>query len=185
MADCRKPRLDVKKRPDRSTNSEESSSETSSSSESEHEVQCLMADETDEVFDFPNLEFTLMKPSGDKTGLDYNIDESSTTQTNSTPKLERTKFQTIKFVNSSMGQPAEAQSGETKIAVEPPIWQGRLCGLGYTAIEKPPGSWLTKKVEQMLAGAQRSSQPVGTYTAGSSPAPFKPRVPRGSACSIF
>ncbi|KZV17653.1 hypothetical protein F511_25424 [Dorcoceras hygrometricum] len=89
MADCRKPRLDAKKRSYRSTNkekkenriyqkgrtekamvaeanrsawadsdSEESSSGTSSSSESEDEVQCLMADDTDEVFDFSNLEFT-------------------------------------------------------------------------------------------------------------------------------
>ncbi|KZV16692.1 hypothetical protein F511_20613 [Dorcoceras hygrometricum] len=88
MADCRNPKLDVKKRPDRSTSkdkkekklyrkrktekemvaeenksawadsdSEESSSGTSSSSESEYEVQCLMADDTDEVFDFANLEF--------------------------------------------------------------------------------------------------------------------------------
>ncbi|KZV19148.1 hypothetical protein F511_10039 [Dorcoceras hygrometricum] len=89
MADCRKPRRDAKKRPDRSANkdkkekelyrkgrtekemvaeenksawadsdSEESSSGTSSSSESEDEVQCLMADDTEEVFDFYSPEFT-------------------------------------------------------------------------------------------------------------------------------
>ncbi|KZV52675.1 hypothetical protein F511_21055, partial [Dorcoceras hygrometricum] len=38
--------------------SEESSSGTSSSSESKDEVQCLMANDTDELFDFSNLEFT-------------------------------------------------------------------------------------------------------------------------------
>ncbi|KZV43997.1 hypothetical protein F511_26513 [Dorcoceras hygrometricum] len=40
------------------SDTEESSSGTSSSSESEDEVQCLMADDTDEVFSFSNLEFT-------------------------------------------------------------------------------------------------------------------------------
>ncbi|KZV50536.1 hypothetical protein F511_34215 [Dorcoceras hygrometricum] len=38
--------------------SEESSSGTSSSSESDEEVQFLMANDNDEVFDFSNLEFT-------------------------------------------------------------------------------------------------------------------------------
>ncbi|KZV54727.1 hypothetical protein F511_42124 [Dorcoceras hygrometricum] len=38
--------------------SEESSSRTSSSSESEDEVHCLMADDTEEVFDFSSPEFT-------------------------------------------------------------------------------------------------------------------------------
>ncbi|KZV54696.1 dnaJsubfamily C member 21 [Dorcoceras hygrometricum] len=40
------------------SDSEESSSGTSSSSESEDEVQCLMADDTEEVFDFSSPEFT-------------------------------------------------------------------------------------------------------------------------------
>ncbi|KZV19621.1 hypothetical protein F511_10524 [Dorcoceras hygrometricum] len=40
------------------SDSEESSSGTSSSSESEDEVQCLLADDTEEVFDFSNPEFT-------------------------------------------------------------------------------------------------------------------------------
>ncbi|KZV20402.1 ABC transporter B family member 20 [Dorcoceras hygrometricum] len=35
------------------------------------------------------------------------------------------------------------------------------------------------------ADAQRSSPPVGTYSTGSSPEPFKPSEPRGLACSIF
>ncbi|KZV43165.1 hypothetical protein F511_41043 [Dorcoceras hygrometricum] len=39
------------------TDSEESSSGTSSSNESEDEVECLMADDAEEVFDFSNLEF--------------------------------------------------------------------------------------------------------------------------------
>ncbi|KZV25173.1 two-component sensor histidine kinase bacteria [Dorcoceras hygrometricum] len=40
------------------SNSEESSSGISSSSDSDDEVQCLMADDTDDVFDFSNVEFT-------------------------------------------------------------------------------------------------------------------------------
>ncbi|KZV22769.1 hypothetical protein F511_30405 [Dorcoceras hygrometricum] len=40
------------------SDSDESGSEDSSSSDSEDEVQCLMADDTEEVFDFSNLEFT-------------------------------------------------------------------------------------------------------------------------------
>ncbi|KZV44642.1 hypothetical protein F511_34123 [Dorcoceras hygrometricum] len=39
------------------SDSEESSSGTSSSSESEDEVQCLMTDDTEEVFDFSSPEF--------------------------------------------------------------------------------------------------------------------------------
>ncbi|KZV33387.1 hypothetical protein F511_12948 [Dorcoceras hygrometricum] len=39
------------------SDSEESSSGTSSSRESEDEVQCLMADDTEEVFKFSNIEF--------------------------------------------------------------------------------------------------------------------------------
>ncbi|KZV38412.1 hypothetical protein F511_22911 [Dorcoceras hygrometricum] len=40
------------------SDSDESSSEDSSSSDSEDELQCLMADDTEEVFDFSNPEFT-------------------------------------------------------------------------------------------------------------------------------
>ncbi|KZV58408.1 hypothetical protein F511_15842 [Dorcoceras hygrometricum] len=40
------------------SDSDESKSEDSSSSDSEDEVQCLMADDTEEVFDFSNPEFT-------------------------------------------------------------------------------------------------------------------------------
>ncbi|KZV43232.1 hypothetical protein F511_36330 [Dorcoceras hygrometricum] len=40
------------------SDSEESSSGTSSLSESEDEIQCLMADDTEEVFDFSSPEFT-------------------------------------------------------------------------------------------------------------------------------
>ncbi|KZV29297.1 hypothetical protein F511_34659 [Dorcoceras hygrometricum] len=40
------------------SDSEESSSGTSSSRESEDEVQCLMADDTEKVFEFSNPEFT-------------------------------------------------------------------------------------------------------------------------------
>ncbi|KZV14670.1 hypothetical protein F511_40699 [Dorcoceras hygrometricum] len=46
-----------------------------------------------------------IKPSGDKTGLGYGSNDSSTTETSCTPQLDRTKFQTMKFVKSSAGQP--------------------------------------------------------------------------------
>ncbi|KZV39624.1 spindle pole body component 110-like [Dorcoceras hygrometricum] len=62
-----------------------------------------------------------MKPSGDKTGLGYDGNVSSTAETSCTPKLERTNFKTVNIVKSSTGQPVEAQSGETKITYEPPI----------------------------------------------------------------
>ncbi|KZV35918.1 UDP-glucosyltransferase [Dorcoceras hygrometricum] len=78
-----------------------------------------------------------MKPSGDKIGLGYDSNERSSAETNFTPKLERKKFKTISFVKSSMGQPVEAQTGETMKEAEPPIWKGRFCGLEYTAPEMP------------------------------------------------
>ncbi|KZV36573.1 hypothetical protein F511_43394 [Dorcoceras hygrometricum] len=90
-----------------------------------------------------------MKPSGDKTGLGNNSDESSTSETSNTPRLETTKFKTMNFVKSSAGQPEEAQSGDLKIAAEPTIWKGRFCGLGYTVPEKSRESWLNKRIEQM------------------------------------
>ncbi|KZV50704.1 hypothetical protein F511_19616 [Dorcoceras hygrometricum] len=209
------------------TDSEESSSGTSSSSESKDEVQCLMADDTEEVFDFSNLEFTrkdlitalndmvqeykklsqsfkevksekescatkaelvsssemqvalsklstddeelrnrsqellnenqrlteiisswtkssasldkfhgAMNPSGDRSGLGYGSNESNKAETSCTPQLDRTKFQTMNFVRSSVGQPVEAQSDEVKIAAKPPIWQGRFCGLGIMLLRR-------------------------------------------------
>ncbi|KZV38928.1 hypothetical protein F511_41566 [Dorcoceras hygrometricum] len=42
-----------------------------------------------------------------------------------------------------MEQPVEAKPDEDNIAARPPIWQGRFCGLGYIAPEKPRESWLT------------------------------------------
>ncbi|KZV54208.1 hypothetical protein F511_13841 [Dorcoceras hygrometricum] len=188
------------------TDSEESSSWTSSSSESEYEVQCLMADDTNEVFDFSNLEFTLedlvtalndmvqeykklsqsfeevkaekescankaelvsssemqaalsklatendelksrsqemlnenqrlaeiisswikssasldklqgaMKPSGDRFSLGYCSNDGNKAETSCTPQLDRTKFQTMKFVRYSAGQPVESQYDEKKV----------------------------------------------------------------------
>ncbi|KZV49934.1 spindle pole body component 110-like [Dorcoceras hygrometricum] len=91
----------------------------------------------------------VMKSSNDKTGLGYNSDESSRAETSCTPQLERTNFQTMKFVKSSAGQPVEAQSGEINIEAEPPIWKGRFFGLGYIAPEKSRESWLRKRVQQM------------------------------------
>ncbi|KZV15707.1 metallopeptidase [Dorcoceras hygrometricum] len=89
------------------------------------------------------------KTSGDRTGFSYNSDEGSTSQTSSTPRLERTNFRTMNFVKSSTKQPEEAHSGEVKIAAETTIWKGRFCGLGYTAPEKPRESWLNKRIVQM------------------------------------
>ncbi|KZV22817.1 spindle pole body component 110-like [Dorcoceras hygrometricum] len=77
-----------------------------------------------------------MKPSGDKTELDYDGSDSSIAETSYNPQLSRTKLQTMNFVKSSTGQPVEAQFVEEKITAKPPIWQGRFCGLGYTATEK-------------------------------------------------
>ncbi|KZV48346.1 leucine-rich repeat receptor-like protein kinase [Dorcoceras hygrometricum] len=85
--------------------------------------------------------------SGDKTGLGYNSDEGSITETSNTPRLERTKFKTMNFVKSSREQCADKKSGEAMMADKPFIWQGRFCGLGYTASEKPRESWLNKRVE--------------------------------------
>ncbi|KZV38371.1 hypothetical protein F511_19892 [Dorcoceras hygrometricum] len=87
------------------------------------------------------------KPSGDKTGLGFNSDEGSTTETSSTPMLESTKFRN--FVKYSAGQPKEAQSGDDMIVAKPPIWQGRFCGLGYSIPKKSREIWLNKRIIQM------------------------------------
>ncbi|KZV16275.1 hypothetical protein F511_39633 [Dorcoceras hygrometricum] len=89
------------------------------------------------------------KPSGDRTGLDYNSDEGNTTETSNTPRLERTKFKIMNFVRSSKGQLAAAKSSKNKIAAQPPIWQGRFCVLGYNAPEKSRYSCLNKRIAQM------------------------------------
>ncbi|KZV37659.1 hypothetical protein F511_30364 [Dorcoceras hygrometricum] len=111
---------------------------------------------------FLNKRHGAMKPSSDKTGLGYNSDESSTTETNCTPQLARTKLQTMNFVKYIMVQPVEAQSVEEKIAAKPQIWKGRFCRLGYTAPERSRESWLNKKVEQMRdkpkSGGRKQSQ---------------------------
>ncbi|KZV53953.1 hypothetical protein F511_42249 [Dorcoceras hygrometricum] len=91
----------------------------------------------------------VVKPSGDKTGLGYSSNDSSTTEISCTPQPDRTKFQTMNFVKSSVGQPVESKSDEEKITAKPSIWQGRFCGLGYTAPEKSRVSWIKNKVEQM------------------------------------
>ncbi|KZV26453.1 hypothetical protein F511_36771 [Dorcoceras hygrometricum] len=44
-----------------------------------------------------------MKPSGDKSGLGYGIDESSMTETSTHPNLDRTKLHTMSFVKSCTG----------------------------------------------------------------------------------
>ncbi|KZV34135.1 spindle pole body component 110-like [Dorcoceras hygrometricum] len=158
------------------SDSEEPSFGTSSSSESEDEVQCLMADDTDEdvkaeiescatkgkLVSSSDMQATLskleteneelksrsrqmlyenqrlaglisswsrystflyklhgaMKPTGDKSGLGYDVNDSSTTETSSTPRLDRTKLQTMNFVKPSMGQSVEAQSVEENVRVD-------------------------------------------------------------------
>ncbi|KZV43048.1 hypothetical protein F511_37421 [Dorcoceras hygrometricum] len=67
-----------------------------------------------------------MKSSGDKTGLGYGSNDSSTTETSRNPKLEKTKLKTMNFVRSSMGQPIEAQSVEDKIAAMLAQWRIRI-----------------------------------------------------------
>ncbi|KZV55400.1 aldehyde dehydrogenase (NAD+) [Dorcoceras hygrometricum] len=104
------------------------------------------------------------KLSGDRTGLGYNSNEGSTTETSSTPRLERTKFKTMNFVKSNTEQLAEAKSDKDKIATQPQIWQGRFCGLRYTAPEKSCESWLNKIIAQMLSksrsGGIKQGQPL-------------------------
>ncbi|KZV33436.1 hypothetical protein F511_39702 [Dorcoceras hygrometricum] len=65
IANCRKPKKDEKKQLDCSSKDKKGedilrspAQGRSSSSESEDEVQCLMPDDTDEVFDFSNLQVT-------------------------------------------------------------------------------------------------------------------------------
>ncbi|KZV40130.1 hypothetical protein F511_39301 [Dorcoceras hygrometricum] len=85
------------------------------------------------------------KPSGDRTGLGYNSDESSTAETSSTPMLERIKFKTMNFVKSSTGQPKEAPSDNGMIVAKSPIRLGRCCGLGYSSPEKSFGEMVKQK----------------------------------------
>ncbi|KZV32565.1 hypothetical protein F511_36773 [Dorcoceras hygrometricum] len=185
------------------SDSEKSSSGTSSSSDSEEEVQCLMADDTEEVFDFSNPEFTredlvtalnemvleykkisqsfkefkaeeescatsaglagssamqaaLSKLENENPELrsrseemlyENQRNEGSTAETSSNPRLGGTKFKTMNFVKPSQKRFAETKSGEAMIADKLLIRQGRFCGLGYNAPEKPRESWLNKKVE--------------------------------------
>ncbi|KZV36829.1 auxin transport protein BIG [Dorcoceras hygrometricum] len=106
------------------------------------------------------------KPSHDRIGLGYNSNEGNTAETSSTPRLERTKFKTMNFVRSSTGQLAEAKFGKDKVAAQPPIWQGRFCGLGYTAPKKSRESWLNKRIAQMRSksksGGVKQGQPSRT-----------------------
>ncbi|KZV57771.1 phosphatidylinositol 4-kinase alpha 1 [Dorcoceras hygrometricum] len=98
----------------------------------------------DQVFSSLDKLHGAMKPSDDSSGLGYGSDDNNTAETSFTPKLDKTKFQTMNFVRSSMGHLVEAQFHEVKIATQSPIWQGRFCGMGYTAPEKPRESWLEK-----------------------------------------
>ncbi|KZV51209.1 hypothetical protein F511_16099 [Dorcoceras hygrometricum] len=68
-------------------------------------------------------------PSGDKTGLGYNSNEGSITETCSNPGLGRTKFKTMNFVKSSREQYTETRSGETMKAdpARKILWAGIYC----------------------------------------------------------
>ncbi|KZV55555.1 hypothetical protein F511_23514 [Dorcoceras hygrometricum] len=109
-----------------------------------------------------------MKPSGDKSGLGYGSNDNSTSDTNCNRKLGRTKFRTMSFVKSSMGQSVEAQSDEIKRAAKPPIWHEYFAGWGILLFEKPRESWLKKRVEQIRgkpkSGGKRQSQFSRTST---------------------
>ncbi|KZV30982.1 hypothetical protein F511_15872 [Dorcoceras hygrometricum] len=219
------------------SDSEESSFGASSSSDSEDEVQCLMEDDNEEVFDFSNPEFTredivtalneivleykkfsqsfkefkaeeescatsaelagssamqdalsklenenaelknrteemlyknqrladmisswtksssslqklqgATKQSGDKTGLGYYSNESSTSETSSNPSLGGTMFKTMNFVKSGREKFAGTKSGNAMMADKPLIRKGRFFGLGYAVPKKPRESWLNKRV---------------------------------------
>ncbi|KZV17423.1 scarecrow-like protein 30 [Dorcoceras hygrometricum] len=84
------------------------------------------------------------KISVDRTGLGYNSNEGSTSETSSTPRLEMTKFKTMNL------QPTEAQSGEDMIVPKPPILKSRHCGLGYSPPKKARESWLNKSITQRV-----------------------------------
>ncbi|KZV43764.1 spindle pole body component 110-like [Dorcoceras hygrometricum] len=107
-----------------------------------------------------------MKPTGEKSCLGYDGNDSSTVDTSCTPQLERTKFKTMNFVKSSTGQPVEAQYREIIIADEPLIWKGRFWGLGIRLL-KCHESWL-KKLEKMKgkpkSGGKNQSQLSRTST---------------------
>ncbi|KZV24126.1 hypothetical protein F511_20113 [Dorcoceras hygrometricum] len=105
-----------------------------------------------------------MKPSGDKFGLGYDSDESSTAEPSTHQTLDMIKFQKMNFVKSSMGQPEEEKSYESKIEVKPQIWQGRYCRLGYTAPEKSKESWLKKCVEQMRDQPKSGGRKLGQFS---------------------
>ncbi|KZV22783.1 hypothetical protein F511_15528 [Dorcoceras hygrometricum] len=105
-----------------------------------------------------------MKPFGDRSGLGYGSNDSNNAETSCTPQLDRTKLQTMNFVRSSTGQPGEAQYDESTIAAKPPIWQGRYCGLGYTAPEKPRESWFKKRVEQMRGQPKSGGKKPGQFS---------------------
>ncbi|KZV43747.1 acylamino-acid-releasing enzyme-like [Dorcoceras hygrometricum] len=85
-----------------------------------------------------------MKLSGNKIGLGYESDESNIAETSTHPKLDRPKLQTMNFVKFSLGQ-----SDESQTAAKPQNCQGRYCGVGYTALEKPRETWLTNQIEQI------------------------------------
>ncbi|KZV47729.1 trigger factor-like protein TIG, Chloroplastic [Dorcoceras hygrometricum] len=152
-----------------------------------------MADGTDEIFDFSNLEFTcedllmtlndmvheykklsqsfeevkaerravLIKLSWSQEMLNENqrLAEIIRSYTKSSASLDKLHgAMKPSGDRSRLGYARDSlkrHTDEIKIAAKPSIWQGRFCGLGYNAPEKPRESWLKKRVEQ-LTGKPKS-----------------------------
>ncbi|KZV52471.1 hypothetical protein F511_20704 [Dorcoceras hygrometricum] len=133
------------------SDSEESSSGTSSSSESKDEVQCLMNDDTEEVFDFSSPEFIYenLVNALNEMVLEYKKFSQSFEEVKAERESCATNDEPIGSTICKLLYHAEATSVKDKIAAQPPIWQGRFCGPGYTAPEKSRESWLNKRVAQM------------------------------------
>ncbi|KZV38978.1 hypothetical protein F511_40596 [Dorcoceras hygrometricum] len=145
------------------SDSEESSSGTFSSSENEDEVQCLMTDDTEEIFDFSNLKFTALNEMVQEyEKLSQLFEEVKAEKESCANKSESVSKRYAICFNT--GQPVEAQSGETMIAAQLPIWKGRFCGLGYTAPKKPRESWLKRRVEQMRGKSKSGGRKPGQFS---------------------
>ncbi|KZV52496.1 beta-glucosidase 32-like [Dorcoceras hygrometricum] len=102
------------------------------------------------------------KHSGDKTGLGYYSSEGSTAETRSNPGLGGTKFKTNNFVKTSWEQFAKTKSGDAMMTSKPLIRQGRFCGLGYTAPEKPRKSWLNK-IAELIRGKPKFNNKTNQF----------------------
>ncbi|KZV19762.1 hypothetical protein F511_06293 [Dorcoceras hygrometricum] len=109
------------------TDSEDSRSGTYSSSDRKDDVQCLVADDTEELkyklLDQVTCVITklqgAMNPYDDKFGLGYKRCKSNIIEICTHPKLDMPKLQTMNFVKSIMGKPEESKFDELQIAAIP------------------------------------------------------------------